>query len=259
MRRVVLSIILSMCALSVFAYNEEVAAISYNPSRSGVYQNLVAVREAVFGGGVTVVGGEENPGTMNIQAASGYTVTLQDQDGHDDGSTTQNHKCKEAAEGGCTELNTITNVVPQSDGEGTISVNMNGTMQGYNEGSPYLKNLQEEISKENFPSLAQGTDINVYGGNIQTGNTYIDTINVDNDNKHSDLEFTIEQIEVGTERFDILLPPGKSAADKGTLLLGTTTKLEGNFGEVQNYHFVTIKDADNKNHTVLSVELKKVL
>ena len=172
MRRIVLLIMLNVCALSVFARNEEVSAITYNPSRLGVYEKLVAVREATFRGGVDV-----NGATMNIQSAAGGTITLSD--------TKNEHQCKKNPDGHCIleptwkvdryyGLNKITTINATGDDRKT-SANMSNTLQKYvstREGQDTYFNTYEVNGAS--PAVGQGTAINVHGGMLRAdGDSYI--------------------------------------------------------------------------------------
>ncbi len=164
MRRIVLLTILSVSALSVFAYNEEVAAISYNPSRLGVYENLMVVKKATFTGPINV-----EAAMMNIQPAQGQKITLRDD--------SPQHRCVGGA-GGCAQanLNQITTITANSNQE---TVEMQGMMQGFNNGNPYLEE-EYTVDKEPQPAANQGTIITLNGGNLNsTGHSYIGKITGD--------------------------------------------------------------------------------
>ena len=98
MRRIIICLVMvGLCPLGAFAYNESVAAISFNPSRLGAYSHLKAVNTATLRGGVQV-------GSDQLSIHSKGTVTLQD----------SNHKCQT---GNCQEanLNKITDIMPWAD------------------------------------------------------------------------------------------------------------------------------------------------
>lgn len=162
MRRIILLIMLSMCAQSLFAVNEEVAAISYNPARLGAYEKLIAFEQATFNGGVRVEHDTEydNDG-LYIQTASNGTVTLRDEDA--------SHKCTGTGTA-CAEdkLNRIENIGPVDKNTATkkTSTNMPNTIvQKHNNGSPYIPGEDGyKIDDTNQPSSAQGTDVKVSSG-----------------------------------------------------------------------------------------------
>lgn len=203
MRRIVLLTILSVSALSVFAFNEEVAAISYNPSRLGVYENLMVVQRATFTGPINV-----EAAMMNIQPAQGQTITLRD----------AQHQC---VVGACARenLNRIETITADSAQE---TVQMQGMMQGFNNGSPYLEAYT--VNNETQPGAAQGTNITLNGGKLNStedsyireirgdGVTQLD-INIDTYRTNSDSLFngvkSGETIQLGSMRVP---NPGDSCA-----------------------------------------------
>lgn len=185
MRRVILFIVLSMCAPSVFAFNQEVAAISYNPSRLGFYESLVAAEKATLYGGASVEGGA----SMNIQSDGNATVTLRDNQ--------DTHKCKGSPDGKCVKsdlahnvdsegygLNQIVTIKPAQDtlqDPPITSAAMSGMVQKYNDDDNYFAKSKDgretyEIEDSSQPSESQGTAVEVYGGKLEaTASSYIDS------------------------------------------------------------------------------------
>ena len=100
-----LTLAICMCtALSAFARNESVSAISYNPSRLGAYSHLKAVSKAVIPGGVNwgkIYKPENLANVINI--ASKDTVTFRDEQ---EGET---HKCTTKP---CQNINRIKIIKP---------------------------------------------------------------------------------------------------------------------------------------------------
>lgn len=178
-----------MCAQSLFALNEEVAAISYNPARLGAYEKLIAFEQATFNGGVRVEHDTEydNDG-LYIQTASNGTVTLKD----------ENHKC--TGTGTACEadnLNRITNIGPVNTVTKKTSTNMPNTIvQKHNNGSPYIPDEDGYgIDDANQPISAQGTDVKVYSGKFTAKeNSFIDSFN----------NSTVKQLVVTAETINVV-------------------------------------------------------
>ncbi|MBQ3666637.1 MAG: hypothetical protein II913_01015 [Elusimicrobiaceae bacterium] len=176
MRRIVLISMLCACALSAFAYNEQVAAIAYNPSRLGVYKQLRVTKTATLQGGANVT--EE--GSMNIES----NVTLKD----------ETNKC-ESGSGKCDKanLNQITTIAPDGEGTTSTSAQVSGTLQRYKENGVYFGSY----SIASKPSADQGTQVNVLGGALTaTGDSYIDNFK---SNTVSKLTVTANELSVGTD------------------------------------------------------------
>lgn len=176
MRRIVLISMLCACALSAFAYNEQVAAIAYNPSRLGVYKQLRVTKTATLQGGANVT--EE--GSMNIES----NVTLKD----------ETNKC-ESGSGKCDKanLNQITTIAPDGEGTTSTSAQVNGTLQRYKENDVYFGTY----SIASKPAADQGTQVNVLGGELTaTEDSYIDNFKSATVNK---LTVTANELEVGTD------------------------------------------------------------
>lgn len=103
MRRIIIFLaMVGGCPLGAFAYNESVAAISFNPSRLGAYTHLKAVNTATLRGGVQVESDQ-------LSIHSKGTVTLNDT------SSVATRQC--SATNGCdaANLNTITEIIPWAD------------------------------------------------------------------------------------------------------------------------------------------------
>lgn len=211
MRRIILLIMLSMCAQSLFAVNEEVAAISYNPARLGAYEKLIAFEQATFNGGVRV---EHDPEYDNdglyIQTASNGTVTLRDEDA--------SHKCTGTA---CAadNLNRIENIGPVDKNTATkkTSTNMPNTIvQKHNNGSPYIpgEDGYQIDDDTNQPSSAQGTDVKVYSGEFSAEkDSFIGSF----DNS------TVKQLGVTAKTINV----AENVADRGNFYAKESFKLGG--------------------------------
>ena len=176
MRRIVLISMLCACALSAFAYNEQVAAIAYNPSRLGVYKQLRVTKTATLQGGANVT-----EGSMNIES----NVTLKD----------ETNKC-ESGSGKCDKanLNQITTIMPDGEDTTSTSAQVSGTLQGYKENGVYFGSYSID---DTLNSADQGTQVNVLGGELTANNdSYIDNFKSDTVNK---LTITANELEVGTD------------------------------------------------------------
>ena len=189
MRRIILLIMLSMCAQSLFAVNEEVAAISYNPARLGAYEKLIAFEQATFNGGVRVEHDNEydNDG-LYIQTASNGTVTLRDEDA--------SHKCTGTA---CAadNLNEITNIGPVDTGTKNTSTNMPNTIVQKRNDPPYIpgEDGYKIDDDTNQPSSAQGTDVEVSSGEFSAEkDSFIDSFN----------NSTVKQLVVTAETINVV-------------------------------------------------------
>lgn len=178
MRRIVLISILCACALSALAYNEQVAAIAYNPSRLGAYRQLRVTKTATLQGGANV----DANGSMNIES----NVTLKD----------ETNKCEEGT-GKCDKanLNQITTIMPDGEDTTSTSAQVSGTLQGYKENGVYFGTYS--IGGTSQPAAAQGTQVNVLGGTLTaTGDSYIDNFKSDTVSK---LTVTANELSVGTD------------------------------------------------------------
>lgn len=177
MRRIVLISILCACALSALAYNEQVAAIAYNPSRLGAYRQLRVTKTATLQGGANV----DANGSMNIES----NVTLKD----------ETNKCEEGT-GKCDKanLNQITTIVPDGEDTTNTSADVSGTLQKYKENSVYIGSYNIDGTS---PAADQGTRVNVLGGELTaTGDSYIDNFKSDTVSK---LTVTANELSVGTD------------------------------------------------------------
>ena len=160
MRRIVLIFTLCACAFSAFAYNEQVAAIAFNPSRLGVYKQLRVTRTATLNGGAEVTA----QGSMNIES----NVTLND----------VTNKC-ESGSGNCDQnnLNKIDTIVPNGEDTANTSANVSGTLQKYKENGVYFGSYS--INSDS-PAADQGTQVHVRGGALTaTGDSYVDNFKSD--------------------------------------------------------------------------------
>lgn len=171
MRRIILLLVLSMCAKGVFAMNEVVAAIAYNPSRLGAYENLVAHTTAKFVGGIVIQAGD-NPGIMNIQSKGGQSIALRDaQEAH---KCTVEH-CRITDEGNDKKrtLNIIKNITPNTDNIDGIetSASLKGTLlkRHFVAGGTdvWLRSFSIAGGSVNKYMAPSGTDVTINGGTLQ--------------------------------------------------------------------------------------------
>lgn len=228
MRRIVLISILCACALSAFAYNEQVAAIAYNPSRLGVYKQLRVTKTATLQGGANVT--EE--GSMNIES----DVTLKD----------ETNKC-ESGSGKCDKanLNQITTIGPDG-GTTNTSADVSGTLQKYKANSVYIGSYNIDGTS---PAADQGTQVNVLGGTLTaTGDSYIDNFK---SNTVSKLTVTAKELSVGTTTNPVVFGTTDS------LKLGAVTVNKSNCppGGCKEYQWV-LRIPDNEEQPVKVLAVK---
>ena len=163
MRRIGICFLLCLCAGGAFAYNESVAAISYNPSRLGAYQYLKAVQTATLGGGLEI----DKDATMNVQAQG--TVSLTDTD--NDNKCIEGH-CSVADSNG--NINQITTIAPAgSEGDNVnTSVNSLAIMQKISTDHPILNYQYTDAGDSD-----KGTAVNMDGGALTaTGDSFINQL-----------------------------------------------------------------------------------
>ncbi len=233
MRRIILLLGMGMCATCVFANNEAVYTISYNPSRLGVYEQLKAVYGADLQGGVEV----ENGGELNIQSAAGKIIELEDE---------QNaHKYNGGNED--PELNSIVTVEP-IENEIETSLKGEAIIQKWNGSTTFWPtNAAGEYEykiESPKPNNSSGTNITIYGGKFEASNdSYIEGFD---DSTVTKLKANVDgTLEIGGTFH---------ALDKYTLGNITIKPTSCSSGCVQ-YQWVNRADQNGEGHRVLAVKV----
>ena len=172
MRRIILTLILGICAMGAFAYNESVAAISYNPSRLGVYNTLKVVSTATLAGGLEL----DDDAEMHIRATD--TVVLLDENRTAHTCTADSCAYREGV-GDEGSLNTIEVIRQKADG--VAKAITQARMQGM---GPDTFNLESySIDDGTQPASSQGTDISMLGGVLSvTSSAYVGSLTVNEPN-----------------------------------------------------------------------------
>ena len=252
MRRIILLLCVGVCAPWVFANNEAVYTISYNPSRLGVYEKLKAVDSANLQGGVAIGEG----GILNIQSAAGQTITVEDaQPGH----RFNGGKLRETANKRI--LSYIANVEPEgATDDFTTSLKGSAIIQEIinTENSFWPRNAAGEyeyrISAEQPTTIdVNGTNVTIYGGSF--------TANEDSFiNKFALGEGTNNLVAQLTARVNNLLHIEKGFHALETYTLGNITIREntclGQGGKCSKYWWSPRKNAAGTEYEVLSVQVK---
>ena len=253
MRRIILLLCVGVCAPWVFANNEAVYTISYNPSRLGVYEKLKAVDSANLQGGVAIGEG----GILNIQSAAGQTITLEDaQPGH----RFNGGKLRETANKRI--LSYIANVEPEgATDDFTTSLKGSAIIQEIKttENSFWPRNAAGEyeyrISAEQPTTIdVNGTNVTIYGGSFTANeDSFINNFALGGD--------TTNLVAQLTARVNNLLHIEKGFHALETYTLGNIT-ISGNTsclgpgGKCLKYWWSPRKNAAGTEYEVLSVQVK---
>lgn len=189
MRRIGICFLLCLCAGGAFAYNESVAAISYNPSRLGAYQYLKAVQKATLRGGLQV---EENA-SMSVRATG--SVVLKEEESANECTLT---KCSNDSSSG--NLNQITKIAPATgDNVGTY-VNSSAIVQKISSVQPITSYQYDGTAQ---PDAEQGTDVKMNGGSLEASqDSFINKLEATADKLN--IEATSIQINNNAEALDTL-------------------------------------------------------
>ena len=251
MRRIILLLCVGVCAPWVFANNEAVYTISYNPSRLGVYEELKAVDRANLQGGVAIGAG----GILNIQSAAGQTITLEDaQTGH-------------RFNGGMyreTEANRILSYIANVEPEGTtddFTTSLGGSaiiQEIKNNATPFWpRNAAGEyeylIEQQPTQISTDGTNVTINGGAFAaSGDSFINNFALGGDTNN-----LVAQL---TARVNNLLHIEKGFHALETYTLGNITIREntclGQGGKCSKYWWSPRKNAAGTEYEVLSVQVK---
>ncbi len=256
MRRIILLLCVGVCAPWVFANNEAVYTISYNPSRLGVYEELKAVDSANLQGGVAIGAG----GILNIQSAAGQTITLIDEQ-------QENGQKKHQYNGGMYRetankriLSYIANVEPVGTTDDfTTSLGGSAIIQKIkNNATPFWPTNaagEYEYLIEQQPSQisTNGTNVTIYGGSFTANeDSFINNFALGGDTNN-----LVAQL---TARVNNLLHIEKGFHALETYTLGNIT-IRGNTclgpgGKCSKYWWSPRKNAAGAEYEVLSVQVK---
>lgn len=205
MRRICVCFLLCLCTGGAFAYNESVAAISYNPSRLGAYQYLKAVQKATLGGGLRI----NSNATMNVQAGTGTkTVSLTD---NDPANECANSKCSIDPSDG--NINQITTIKPAGNANEDVTTKVNSSVILQKISNTPITNY--EYNGTSQPSADNGTNVTMEGGALEASN----------DSFINQLTVTAEKLNIKAETS--IQIEGDAEATK-TLQLGTITLVPSN-------------------------------
>lgn len=236
-----------VAAMPAMAYNETVAAISYNPSRMGTFTHLKAVDKATLSGGL--VFGNDNPTTVNI-VAPGASVTTE----------FENTTCPDNSDAAnCSNYNEITTIQPirgvdnvAADCQTTISVT--GACENSSTSVTGNAVLQKKAGtlinglNINQPSSGTGVDVIMAGGTLAATNGELkgDIIGL------NDLDVNVtDKLTVGTQTSSHNL-----TVQGDSYKLGNVTVEPGACATTWtclDYAFVERIDDNGKKHKILAV------
>ena len=243
MRRIILLLVLCVCAAGAFAYNESVAAISFNPSRLGAYTKLKAVETAKLEGGVMVDGSAY----MNLQTNDEEIKLLDTIVAHECASG--DGKCVKYDKGtGSGNLNVINTIRPDS---GATKTSFDGT--GIIQKSSTSPVTSFSISGSSLPvGSTNGTNISISGGTLDaTEDSYIDSFA---QNDHDQLK----ELTIGTT--EALIENLKAKNDFTVTENFTFGKIKVTpdtcEGGCKGYTFITRVDDGGTEHNILAVQVK---
>ncbi|MBR5151719.1 MAG: hypothetical protein IKW71_02680 [Elusimicrobiaceae bacterium] len=234
-----LTLAICMCtALSAFARNESVSAISYNPSRLGAYSHLKAVRSAIIPGGVNWSGRVVNISSQN-------TVAFRDE---------QNaHKCTTKP---CqSNINTIKNIRPENNSPVPYAGSCSSTLpcgptEAYMPNTAivgdYTDNIVEVASSFVYTDSLSSTFSDVYvwkGGVVKAlEDSYIQNFAAGTSNGEREIDVTVENLE-GLAGFYAITD----------FKLGNVTINPPSSGTT-GYAWKALTDSDGESHKVLAVK-----
>ena len=221
MNRIILTVGVVLLPSFVFAYNESVAAISFNPSRLGGYSYLKAVKKATLRGGVDATDADT---PLNIQSKG--TVTLSD----------STHNC---LKGSCTDLNTFTTIEPDNlaDTQADTSAVVQSAAFARSSAGPQ----SSYAIGQDLNNLDQSTKVVVSGGTLTaTGDSYIYKF-TEND--------ALQQLTVTAKKLDL----AKDLTVNNSIKLGKITITPGSQA-AKRYAFVERTTRRGKTVKVLAIE-----
>ncbi len=257
MRRLIFSILLTMCALSAFSYNESVAAISFNPSRLGAYTHLKAVTKAKLAGGLDT---NQNEAVLNIKSKG--TVTLQDD--NTDHACSLEH-CTGDINTSNGNLNMIQSLMPLEVEAGqsittkavmTKAVMKNATNYPADNNYSVEQQAPRIQGTSNTAAQTAGTSVTMKGGTFKaTEDSYIHHFtpqSPSNGATLSKLEITAKQLDV-KNNFHVL-----TSFQLGSITITPADSSSCIGGKCKKYQFVerlNIKNGENKKYKVLAVKV----
>lgn len=243
MRRIILLLVLCVCAAGAFAYNESVAAISFNPSRLGAYTKLKAVETAKLEGGVMVDGGAH----MNLQTNDGEIKLSDMVEAHE--CTSGNGKCVKYDKGtGSGNLNVINTIEPDS---GATKTSFEGT--GIIQKSSTSPVTSFSINGSSLPvGSTNGTNISIFGGILDAtnGQAYIESFAQNDPLKNLSLGISSQLIQNLTAKHAFTV--------MGKFTFGNITVEPGSYtgGPCKEYKFITRVDDSGTEHNILAVKVR---
>ncbi len=242
MRRIILLAIAFVFPMAAYAYNESVAAISFNPSRLGAYNYLKAVNTATLRGGISV-------GPEQLYINSTGTVTLQD----------NNHSCR-VESGNCEgdNLNTITTIVPLASVAekcpactSSTHADTSAVVQGIDaaNGAPQSSyTFPNDLNSSAF-KIQDSTVVNMRGGTFTAdGDSYIHNLY---DSSESGNQDKLKTLTVGARQINVM---GILQVNDSMKLGNITIKKPLTGPNGKSYKFVERTTKDKKTVKVLAVE-----
>lgn len=239
MKRFLLFLLLSVSSVGVFAYNESVAAISYNPSRLGAYTHLKVVDQATIKGGI----GETSEYKPEINVKSKHAVSIQ----HNNPYNGCQGNCPE------NELDKITSLHPyvaaQEEEDDNSCTKNNCTTKAdtlaimHKRATNPLRNYAINSAEQTNLAADQGTDLKLRGGTLLAiDDSYINSfVDTDNDATVDNLTVTAKTLKINGDFH---------ALDKFTF--GKIT-IEGGDCPGTVYSFQPRRTADNQEVQILGV------
>lgn len=232
MRRISLLFILCLCAMGAFAYNEAVAAISYNPSRLGAYTYLKAVKEANLAGGLDMnTAALANEKALHIRSQGTVRMTRSSYE------TCTNDQCNHSSIDKIENIKPITqfNRCPEDGGKCET-----GSTQAETEASMHY-------TRKNSGGF-DGTNIEVFGGKLvvsdEENQNYIEQfVNTSQNLTVARLTVTATSLSTGGPFYS------KDAFTLGKIEIGSAVCS----GSCTEYKFVEQEVGDNKKVKVLAV------